>query len=174
MAQTTSNTKFIKATAEQIYQAFTDAKALEAWLAPGDMTGKVHHFDWREGGGYEMSLFYPGSEKVMQGKTSAMEDRYTAKLVKLEPFKEIIQAINFDSPDPRFAGEMIVEVSFDETADGTNVTFLFKNIPTGIRLEDNEKGTLLTLEKLARYVEQGRVKIDEQDSDGSANAFEDK
>ena len=174
MAQTTSKTKFIKATAKQVYRAFTDPKALEAWLVPGDMTGKVHHFDWKEGGGYGMSLFYPGSEKEMRGKTSAREDRYTARLVKLKPSKEIIQAINFDSPDPRFAGEMIVEVAFDEKSDGTNVTFLFKDIPTGIRPEDNEKGTLLTLEKLAQYVEGGKDEIDEQDSDGSANAFEDK
>jgi len=180
LGQTTSNTKFIKATAEQVYQAFTDPKALETWLAPGDMTGKVHHFNWREGGGYGMSLFYPVNEKEMRGKTSAKEDRYTAKLVKLKPFKQIIQAIHFDSPDPGFAGEMIMEVSFDQTADGTNVTFLFKNIPTGIRPEDNEKGTLLTMEKLAHYVEQGgnivnqKNEIDEQYSDGSANAFEDK
>jgi hypothetical protein len=30
---------------------------------------------------------------------------------------------------------------------------VFRNIPSGIRPEDNEEGTQLTLEKLARYVE---------------------
>jgi uncharacterized protein YndB with AHSA1/START domain len=184
LVQATSNTRFIKATAEKIFRAFTDPDALEAWMAPGDMTAKVHHFDWREGGGYEMSLFYPEMEKKMRGKTSALEDRYTARLVKLEPFKQIIQAINFDSHDPRFAGEMIMEVDFDERAGGTDVTFSFSNIPIGIRPEDNEKGAMLTLMKLAHYTEQDRnpddngfnrqYEIDEQCSDGSANAFDDK
>jgi hypothetical protein len=32
------------------------------WLSPGDMTGKVHEFEGRVGGGYRMSLFYPPSE----------------------------------------------------------------------------------------------------------------
>jgi hypothetical protein len=33
------------------------------------------------------------------------------------------------------------------------VTIIFENIPRGIRPEDNEAGTELSLEKLARYVE---------------------
>jgi hypothetical protein len=32
------------------------------WLSPGDMTGKVHEFEGRVGGGYRMSLFYSPSE----------------------------------------------------------------------------------------------------------------
>jgi len=34
----------------------------------------------------------------------------------------------------------------------TKVTLEFKNIPAGIRPEDNEAGTKSSLEKLARYV----------------------
>ncbi|KAB2831959.1 MAG: ATPase, partial [Caedimonadaceae bacterium] len=36
---------------------------------------------------------------------------------------------------------------------GTTVSILFKNIPSGIRPEDNEAGTRATLDKLALYVE---------------------
>lgn len=57
------NSKVIKASPETLYKAFTDPKALAVWLAPGKMTGKVHSFDLRIGGGYQMSLFYPESEK---------------------------------------------------------------------------------------------------------------
>lgn len=48
---------------------------------------------------------------------------------------------------------MIMEVTFEPEDAGTRVTILFKNIPPGIRPEDNEAGTEMTLEKLARYVE---------------------
>jgi len=51
------------------------------------------------------------------------------------------------------AGEMIMEVTFEAEEGGTTVTILFKDIPPGIRPEDNEAGTRSTLEKLARYVE---------------------
>ena len=52
----TRNSKWIKATPEALYGAFTDPTALAVWLAPGDMTGEVHRFDGRVGGGYQMSL----------------------------------------------------------------------------------------------------------------------
>ena len=67
---TTRNSKDIKASPETLFRAFTDPGSLEAWLAPGEMTGKVHNFDLRWGGGYTMSLFYPVSEKKSMGKTT--------------------------------------------------------------------------------------------------------
>jgi len=117
------------------------------------MTGKVHNFDLRVGGGYQMSLFYPQSEKESQGKTSEKEDRFTARFVELTPHEKIVQAIIFDSDSPAFSGEMIMEVTFEATDNGTRVTFLFKDIPSGISTTDNEAGTKSTLEKLTRYVE---------------------
>ena len=46
-----------------------------------------------------------------------------------------------------------MEVRLEAKGNGTSVSILFKDIPPGIRPEDNEAGTRLTLEKLARYVE---------------------
>jgi uncharacterized protein YndB with AHSA1/START domain len=149
----TRNSKFIKAPPEVIYRAFTDPAAIAVWLAPGDMTGEVHSFDLRVGGGYQMSLYYPSSEITMRGKTSRREDRYTARFVELTPPRKIVEAITFDSPDPAFSGEMIMEVTLEAKEGGVTVSILFKDIPSGIRPEDNETGTRLTLEKLARYAE---------------------
>ena len=149
----TRNSKFIKATPEALYRAFTDPAALAVWLAPGDMTGEVHSFDGRVGGGYQMSLYYPSSEQTLRGKTSEREDRYTARFVELMPPGRIVEAITFDAVDPAFSGEMTMEVTFEAGDGGTTVSILFKDIPPGIRPEDNEAGTRLTLEKLARYVE---------------------
>src|SRR5947208_3292017 len=150
----TRNSKFIKATPEALYRAFTDPAALAVWLAPGDMTGEVHSFDCRVGGGYQMSLYYPSSEKGSPGKTSEREDRFTARFVELTPAKRIVQAITFDSLDPAFSGEMIMIVAFEAEDGGTTVSIVFEDIPSGIRPEDNQAGTESTLEKLARYVEE--------------------
>jgi uncharacterized protein YndB with AHSA1/START domain len=144
----------IKAPREILYRAFTDPAALEAWLSPGEMTGKVHDFDGRVGGGYRMSLYYPASEQVARGKTAEREDRYTARFLELTPPARIVQAITFDSADPAFAGEMDMVVTLEEGDGGTKVTILFEHIPPGIRPEDNDAGTRSSLEKLARYVEE--------------------
>ena len=71
----------------------------------------------------------------------------------LEPGKRIVEAIRFDSADAQFQGEMTIEVLFEPVgADSTRVTMIFKDIPEGIRPEDNEKGTELSLRKLEEYL----------------------
>jgi hypothetical protein len=49
---------------------------------------------------------------------------------------------------------MIMETLLNATDTGTVVTFTFKNIPIGIKPEDNEVGTLSSLNKLADYLKQ--------------------
>jgi uncharacterized protein YndB with AHSA1/START domain len=152
--RSTRTSRVINAPRAALFRAFTDPAALEAWLAPGAMTAKVHEFDLRVGGGYQMSLYYPSSEPENRGKTSEREDRYTARFLELTPPSRIVEAITFDSDDPAFSGEMTMEVTFEERDGGTDVTIVFENIPPGIRSEDNDAGTQSSLEKLARYVEQ--------------------
>jgi uncharacterized protein YndB with AHSA1/START domain len=149
----TKNSKYIHASPEKIYKAFTDPAALEVWQAPGNMTGKVHQFDLRVGGGYEMSLYYPASEKGAPGKSADKEDRFRIRFEELVPNKKIVQSAHFDSPDPAFAGKMMMELTLEPKDGGTLVTLAFSNIPPGIRPEDNEAGTASSLEKLAHYVE---------------------
>jgi uncharacterized protein YndB with AHSA1/START domain len=149
---TTTNSKLINALPHKVYQAFTDPRLLERWLAPGDMTGKVHRFDLRVGGGYEMSLYYTNSEEAAVGKTSATEDRFNAVFHELIPDERIVQIIHFDSSDENFKEPMTMDVSLRRDGAGTLVTIIFKNIPAGIRPEDNEMGTDLSLQKLAELV----------------------
>jgi len=149
----TRTSRLIEATRQRIYEAFTGPDALETWLAPGDMTGKIHAFDLRVGGGYEMSLFYPEEGQTNPGKTSGKEDRLTTKFVELTPPSKIVQRVNFNSEDPKFQGEMTMIVTLEESGKNTNVTIEFENIPAGIRPEDNDTGTRESLEKLAAYVQ---------------------
>jgi uncharacterized protein YndB with AHSA1/START domain len=151
----TRTSRIIKAPRETVFRAFVDPAALAVWLAPGDMTGQIHAFDARVGGGYQMSLLYPASEQGSPGKTSEREDRFTARFVELTPPTRMVQAISFDSPDPAFSGEMTMVVTLEDRGGETEVTISFEHIPSGIRPEDNDAGTRSSLEKLARYVEAG-------------------
>lgn len=153
MEQSSKNSKIIKASPAKLYAALTEAHALETWQAPGDMRGKVHQMDLRVGGGYEMSLYYPEGEEQMQGKTNEKEDRFRVRYKELVPNEKIVEVTDFQSTDPAFAGEMTITITLEPKDGGTEVTFLFTNIPRGIDPKDNEAGTLSSLEKLAKYVE---------------------
>lgn len=135
-----------------MYEALTQKEALEFWLAPDQMTGKIHDFDLSVGGGYTMSLFY--TDNSIKGKTSGNEDRYTSTFIELQPYEKVVHSITFQSEKKEFEEAMIMEVFLEEKGkDVTNVTIFFKNIPAGITPEDNEAGTKESLDKLARYLE---------------------
>lgn len=151
MGRTSTNSIIIPVAINRVYQAFTDRKALAYWLAPYGMTGKIHSFDFKVGGNYEMSLFYEDSK--MEGKTSGNEDRFSVGIKEIIPNKKIIQAINFQSDNDEFNEEMIMEIYLDEIeTDSTKVTIIFKNIPVGIDPKDNEDGTAQSLKKLTEYI----------------------
>ena len=149
----TRTSRTITARPEEVYAAFMDPDVLMDWLPPGGMTGVMHEFDARVGGGYRMSLFYEQDETEFRGKTADNEDGVNVRFVDLTPPYRIVEAVTFASTDPAFAGEMTITITFDAVPGGTEVTFLSTNLPPGLRPEDNEAGTRLSLEQLARRFE---------------------
>jgi uncharacterized protein YndB with AHSA1/START domain len=146
----TRASRVINARPAELYQAFMDPAVLVEWLPPPGMSGKIHAFDPRIGGGYRMSLFYAPNERAYRGKTSQREDMLNVRFVELEPPRRIVEAASFVTTDPALLGEMIMTVTFEEVPGGTDVTLLFTNLPPGLRPEDNETGSRLSLEQLAR------------------------
>lgn len=149
----TRTSRVIGARPEEIYAAFIDPEALVAWLPPGEMTGAIHEFDARVGGGYRMSLFYPATERAFRGKTGPREDMLTVRFVELAPPRRIVETARFHTADPALLGEMTLVATFEVALGGTEVTLLCKNLPQGVRIEDNEAGARLSLAQLARRFE---------------------
>ena len=137
---------------EAVYRAFLDQDAVAAWLPPGSMRGVVHAFAGLEGGAFSMSLVYPEDDPSARGKTTETTDTFRGRFAKLVPNRQIVWAVEFDSADPSFAGEMTVTTTLAPTGSGTTVTIRCDHIPPGIRPEDNEEGTRSTLEKLAAFL----------------------
>jgi hypothetical protein len=73
---------------------------------------------------------------------------------KKSPATKTVESITFDTVNPAFKGEMIMDATFEAENGGTIVSLFFKGIPSGVRPEDNEAGTQSSLEKLTCYVEQ--------------------
>jgi uncharacterized protein YndB with AHSA1/START domain len=149
----TRNSRVIRASPEALFGAFVDPAALAEWLPPGRMTGRIHSFDGRVGGGYRMSLFYPEEEQAFRGKTAEREDAVAVRFVELTPPARVVEAVRFVSDDPQFHGEMTMTVTFEPHGDGTEVTLLFEDLPPGLRPADNEEGARLSLEQLAARFE---------------------
>ena len=149
----TRTSRVIRARPKELYEAFIDPAALIAWLPPGQMTGHIHEFDARVGGGYRMSLFYPPNERVLRGKTSDKEDMVNVRFVELDPPRKIVETVSFVTTDRAFLGEMTMTATFEELPGGTEVTLVFKDLPPGLRAEDNEAGARMSLDQLARHFE---------------------
>jgi len=150
----TRTSRVIKARPEDLYDAFVDPKALVEWLPPAEMTGEIHAFDARVGGGYRMSLYYPEEEKVFRGKTAEREDRVEVRFVELARPRKIVEAIDFVTDDPALKGEMTMTATFKKTSGGTEATLVFENLPPGLQPLDNDAGARLSLDQLARRFEE--------------------
>jgi uncharacterized protein YndB with AHSA1/START domain len=100
---------------EELYAAFLDPAVLVEWLPPAEMTGEIHEFDARIGGGYRMSPFYPPDKHASRGKTSDGEDMVKVRFVELTPPHRIVEAVSFVTTDPAFFGEMMLTATHRRT-----------------------------------------------------------
>lgn len=69
------------------------------------------------------------------------------------PDQRIVQAIDFVSDRPEFAGTMTMSWVFHPSGDKTLVSIVARNVPRGISKADHEMGMASTLENLAAFVE---------------------
>ena len=150
---TSTVSAIIKAPRQAVYQACINPDEIAKWRVPDNMKAEVHAFDAREGGKYRMSLKYLQTEHPAEGKTSGDTDTFAGRFVEIVPGEKIVEVIEFEAADAKFAGEMKITTSFRDVAGGTGITLFFEGIPPGVRPEDNETGTRQSLEKLAALLE---------------------
>lgn len=152
MPRTDTASRVIAAPPERVYAAFVDPDALVAWLPPGDMSGRFERFDARPGGSYRMVLTYADASGA-PGKATADSDIVEARFVDVVPGERVVQAVDFVSDDPAFAGTMTMTWEVTEVDDGSRVEFRADDVPDGISAEDHAAGLTSSLAKLAAYVE---------------------
>lgn len=117
------------------------------------MTGRFERFDARPGGSYRLILTYldpTGSP----GKSADDTDVVEARFVDLVPGVRVVQAVDFVSDDPAYAGTMTMtwEVVAEESS-LTGVEFRAEGVPPGISAEDHAAGLASSLANLAAYLE---------------------
>jgi uncharacterized protein YndB with AHSA1/START domain len=145
----------IPASREKVFAALLDADALTAWLPPAGMTGRFDHFEARPGGTYRLILMYEHLS-VGRGKTSVASDIVEARFVEIVPGVRLVQAVDFVSDDPAYAGTMTVTWELTPVGGATRVEIRADNVPAGISAEDHAVGLTSSLANLAGYLERLR------------------
>jgi uncharacterized protein YndB with AHSA1/START domain len=151
MPRTDRASRVVAAPVARVFAALVDSDALLAWLPPRGMTARFERFDPRPGGSYRLVLTYRDPAGA-PGKRSADSDVVEVRYVAIVPDDRVVQAVDFESDDPRFAGTMTMTWAVAEVDGGTRVEITADDVPDGISAEDHATGLASSLENLAAYV----------------------
>jgi len=134
--------KVIKASPEKVFRAFTDPKAIAAWLPPYGFLCTVQEMDAREGGTFRMTF-----HNFSTGNSHSFGGTY----LEVKPGEFLKYIDRFD--DPGMPGEMPTSVWLSKTLVGTDLKVVQEGIPPQIPVEMCYLGWQDSLEKLMKLVE---------------------
>src|SRR5688500_4901137 len=120
MARTDTASRVIAARPGRVFAALLDREALTAWLPPQGMKATVERFDPRPGGSYRLVLTYSDPSGA-PGKAGPESDVVEARYLDIVPDHRVVQAVDFVSDDPAFAGTMTMTWEVTAVEGGTRV-----------------------------------------------------
>jgi uncharacterized protein YndB with AHSA1/START domain len=152
MPRTDTASRVVAAPPEQVFAAFVDPDALAAWLPPDGMSSRFDRFDPRPGGSYRLVLTYADAA-ASPGKATADSDIVEARYVDIVPGVRVVQAVDFVSDDPAYAGTMTMTWEVTAVDEGTRVDITADDVPDGISTADHAAGLASSLANLADHLE---------------------
>lgn len=151
MGRTDSTSRLVAASVTRAFDALVDPSALLRWLPPAGMTAHFEHFNAQPGGSYRLVLTYAHPPEA-GGKTAPDADVVDGRFVEIVAGARVVQAVDFVSADPSFAGTMTMTWSVAEAAGGTLVEMRADDVPPGISAEDHLSGMNASLDGLVAYL----------------------
>ena len=148
MSRTDRASRVVAAPVARVFRAFVDRAALESWLPPEGMSARFERFDPSPGGSYRMILTY-AVPTTAGGKSSDDTDAVEARYVDIVHDDRVVQAVDFVSDDPAFAGTMTMTWSVRAVECGSLVEFVEDGVPDGISAEANAAGMTTSLAPLS-------------------------
>ena len=151
MPRTDRASRVVNAPVARVFNALVDRDALETWLPPRGMSARFERFDPTPGGSNRLVLTY-ADPTSSRGKASADSDIVETRYVDIVPNDRVVQAVDFVSEDPAFAGTMTMTWTVRAVDGGTSVEITADDVPDGISADDHAAGLAASLDNLARYV----------------------
>ena len=152
MPRTDRAARIVAAPLPRVFEALVDRRALLAWLPPRGMAATFERFDPRPGGSYRLVLSYLDAAES-RGKSSPDSDIVEARYIDIVPDVRVVQAVDFVSDDPKFAGTMTMTWTVEAVTGGTRVDIVAEDVPDGISADDHATGLASSLENLATHLE---------------------
>ncbi|MEV8343615.1 SRPBCC family protein [Streptomyces niveus] len=149
----TRTSRRVRAPRAAVYRALLDADSVATWRAPEGMSTDVHEFDGREGGRFRVSLIYRAPTDT--GKSGGRTDTYHGHFERLVPDEQVVEVIEFETADPTMRGVMTMTTTLSDVDGGTEIVMVHDGVPDAVPVADNELGTRMSLDNLARLVEDG-------------------
>ena len=150
MTHTDRGSAHVRASAQDVFAALTDAEARAVWLPPDGMSGRFERFDAIPGGGYRMVLTY--DDERVRGKTEGNRDVVEVRFGVIDPPRRLVELVDFVSSDPSLGGTMTITWSLTPERDGTRVTITAIDVPDSLSSEQHEAAFAMTLANLDRYL----------------------
>ena len=151
MPRTDRAFRVVDASVSRVFKALVDRSAMETWLPPRGMTARFERFNPTPGGSYRLVLTYADPTEA-RGKSSADSDIVEVRYVDVVPDDRVVQAVDFVSDDPAFAGTMTMTWAVRAVEGGTRVEIVADDVPDGISAEDHAAGLASSLDNLASYL----------------------
>jgi uncharacterized protein YndB with AHSA1/START domain len=147
----TRATRWVRAAPAEVYRALLDPYAVAAWRVPNGMTATIHQFDARQGGRFRISL-HPGGLGAGT-ETPQRTETFRGQFTRLVPGQLVVEAIEFESPDPAMAAVLTITTELREADGGCEVTMTHDNAPPGADRAADEVALQMALVRLAAWVE---------------------
>ncbi|WP_028660914.1 SRPBCC domain-containing protein [Nocardioides insulae] len=151
MGRTDSATLNIATSPAAVHRALLSAVALERWLPPAGMTGRLLEHDLRVGGSFRMELVHLDPSDS-PGKTAPDRDVTEVRILEVVPDQRVVWQVEFDSADPALAGVMTMTWSYYAQPEATHVEVRADDVPPGIEAAAHRRGLDASLTNLAAYL----------------------
>lgn len=132
--------KFILASREKVFAAWTRTEHLQMWFAPGAMTVPFASVDLRVGGKYRIQMKNPDT-----GKTSTAFGTYT----EIVPDRKLVFTWSWEHEESL---DSVVTVEFLDKDQGTEVSLTHKRLVTPERVKSHAQGWNGCLDNLAARI----------------------
>ena len=137
--------RVIRASAERVFRAWTEASAMRDWFAPDGFTIPEASVDARPGGAFRVRMRAPdGTDHVAFGTFR-----------RVEPPRRLEFTWSWESAPPDEARETRVTVELKEEGGATRIVLLHEGFASDEERASHEGGWTSCLDRLTRMLEEG-------------------
>ena len=134
--------RFIRASRDRVYAAWTDSAQLKEWFGPENVKTRNLIADARIGGQFRWDLTDP------QGKEITISGEYR----EVEPGKKIVFTRTLEKDEDWKKHSSIVTVKFLDREGGTEIRLTHEKLPNEASRDDHTQGWNSVLDKVEKFL----------------------